>query len=65
VGKTLVLATDTGIDGGFHIRIHSTVEQPAGDFDLVVLDAEEAKLIVQAADEVIAGTLNAQFPLRI
>ena len=29
------------------------------------LPSAKARLIVQAADEVIAGTLNAQFPLRI
>jgi fumarate hydratase class II len=33
--------------------------------DLGKLPAEKAKLIVQAADEVIAGKLNAHFPLRI
>ena len=33
--------------------------------DLGKLPAEKAKLIVQAADEVIAGKLNDQFPLRI
>jgi fumarate hydratase class II len=33
--------------------------------DLGKLSAEEAKLIVQAADEVISGKLNDQFPLRI
>src|SRR5277367_5520177 len=33
--------------------------------DLGKLSAEKAKLIVQAADEVIAGTLDAHFPLRI
>jgi fumarate hydratase, class II len=33
--------------------------------DLEKLSAEKAKLIVQAADEVIAGKLNDQFPLRI
>src|SRR5512146_1008115 len=33
--------------------------------DLGKLPAEKAKLIVQAADEVIAGKLNEQFPLRI
>ena len=33
--------------------------------DLGKLSAEKAKLIVQAADEVIAGKLNEQFPLRI
>jgi fumarate hydratase, class II len=33
--------------------------------DLGKLPAEAAKLIVQAADEVIAGKLNDQFPLRI
>jgi fumarate hydratase class II len=33
--------------------------------DLGKLSAEKAKLIVQAADEVIAGKLNDQFPLRI
>jgi fumarate hydratase, class II len=33
--------------------------------DLGKLPADKAKLIAQAADEVIAGTLNAQFPLRI
>src|ERR1700678_242020 len=33
--------------------------------DLDKLPAEKAKLIVQAADEVIAGKLNDQFPLRI
>ena len=33
--------------------------------DLGKLPADKAKLIVQAADEVIAGTLNEQFPLRI
>src|SRR5215468_10685246 len=33
--------------------------------DLGKLDAEKTKLIVQAADEVISGKLDAQFPLRI
>ena len=33
--------------------------------DLGKLSAEKAKLIAQAADEVIAGKLNDQFPLRI
>jgi fumarate hydratase, class II len=33
--------------------------------DLGKLPAGKARLIAQAADEVIAGTLNAQFPLRI
>src|SRR5439155_6822303 len=33
--------------------------------DLGKLPADRAKLIVQAADEVIAGKLNDQFPLRI
>ncbi|MGA8300071.1 MAG: lyase family protein, partial [Terriglobales bacterium] len=33
--------------------------------DLGKLPADKAKLIVHAADEVIAGKLNAQFPLRI
>ncbi|MFZ3279185.1 MAG: lyase family protein, partial [Candidatus Sulfotelmatobacter sp.] len=33
--------------------------------DLGKLPAEKAKLIVQAADEVIAGKLSDQFPLRI
>src|SRR5206468_1846421 len=33
--------------------------------DLGKLPAEKAKLIVQAADEVIAGKLNSQFPLRV
>src|SRR5712672_1152756 len=33
--------------------------------DLGKLPAEKAKLIVQACDEVIAGKLNAHFPLRI
>src|SRR6266852_7536541 len=33
--------------------------------DLRTLPAEKAKLIVQAADEVIAGKLNEHFPLRI
>jgi fumarate hydratase, class II len=33
--------------------------------DLGKLPAEKASLIVQAADEVIAGKLNGQFPLRI
>jgi fumarate hydratase, class II len=33
--------------------------------DLGKLSAEKAKLITQAADEVIAGKLNDQFPLRI
>ena len=33
--------------------------------DLGKLSAEKTKLIVQAADEVIAGKLNDQFPLRI
>jgi len=33
--------------------------------DLGKLPAEKAKLIVQAADEVIVGKLNAHFPLRI
>ena len=32
--------------------------------DLGKLPADKAKLIVQAADEVIAGKLNDQFPLR-
>ena len=33
--------------------------------DLGKLPADKAKLIAQAADEVIAGKLNDQFPLRI
>ncbi len=33
--------------------------------DLGKLPADKAKLIVQAADEVIAGKLNEQFPLRV
>src|SRR5206468_7625381 len=33
--------------------------------DLGKLSADKAKLIVQAADEVISGKLNDQFPLRI
>ena len=33
--------------------------------DLGKLPAEKAKLIVEAADEVISGKLNDQFPLRI
>src|SRR5262250_2687434 len=33
--------------------------------DLGKLPADKAKLIVQAADEVIAGKLNDQFPLRV
>src|SRR3954466_1248580 len=33
--------------------------------DLGKLSADKAKLIVQAADEVVAGKLNDQFPLRI
>src|SRR5258707_3316481 len=33
--------------------------------DLGKLSADKAKLIAQAADEVIAGKLNDQFPLRI
>src|SRR5450631_4861027 len=33
--------------------------------DLGKLSADKAKLIVQAADEVIAGKLHDQFPLRI
>lgn len=33
--------------------------------DLGKMSAEKSKLIVQAADEVIAGKLNTQFPLRI
>src|SRR2546430_10102353 len=33
--------------------------------DLSKLPADKAKLIVQAADEVIAGKLNDQFPLRV
>src|ERR1700726_4140831 len=35
------------------------------NLDLGKLSAEKAKLIVQAADEVIEGKLNDQFPLRI
>src|SRR5215831_10662371 len=35
------------------------------NLDLGKLSAEKAKLIVQAADEAIAGKLNDQFPLRI
>src|SRR6266480_2984194 len=33
--------------------------------DLGKLPAEKAKLIVQAADEVISGELSEQFPLRV
>ncbi|MBV9500104.1 MAG: class II fumarate hydratase, partial [Acidobacteriaceae bacterium] len=33
--------------------------------DLGKLDAEKTKLIVQAADDVISGKLNDEFPLRI
>src|SRR5260370_32544061 len=36
-----------------------------GNQDLGRLPADKAKLIAQAADEVIAGKLNGHFPLRI
>src|SRR5215467_5648527 len=35
------------------------------NLDLGKLTAEKAKLIAQAADEVISGKLDAQFPLKI
>ncbi len=49
------------------IRAFATLKKAAAlvNQDLGKLPAEKAKLIVQAADEVIAGKLSDQFPLRI
>ncbi|HEX9118819.1 MAG TPA: lyase family protein, partial [Anaerolineae bacterium] len=49
------------------IRAFATLKKAAAlvNQDLGKLPADKAKLIVQAADEVIAGKLNDQFPLRI
>lgn len=49
------------------IRAFGTLKKAAAlvNQDLGKLPADKAKLIVQAADEVIAGKLNDQFPLRI
>ncbi len=49
------------------IRAFGTLKKAAAlvNAELGKLSAENARLIVQAADEVIAGRLEAQFPLRI
>jgi fumarate hydratase class II len=49
------------------IRAFGTLKKAAAlvNQDLGKLSADKAQLIVQAADEVIAGKLNDQFPLRI
>jgi len=49
------------------IRAFATLKKAAAlvNQDLGKLPTDKAKLIVQAADEVIAGKLNDQFPLRI
>src|SRR5260370_41763706 len=49
------------------IRAFGTLKKAAAlvNQDLRKLPAEKAKLIVQAADEVIAGKLNEHFPLRV
>src|SRR4051812_22081678 len=49
------------------IRAFATLKKACAlvNQELGKLPAEKAKLIVQAADEVISGKLNAQFPLRI
>src|SRR6202161_1269578 len=51
------------------VLIHAlgTLKKPAAlvNQDLGKLPADKAKLIVQAADEVIAGKLDDQFPLRV
>ena len=49
------------------IRAFATLKKAAAlvNQDLGKLSADKAKLIVQAADEVISGKLNDQFPLRI
>ncbi|HYH00801.1 MAG TPA: class II fumarate hydratase [Terriglobales bacterium] len=49
------------------IRAFATLKKAAAlvNQELGKLPAEKAKLVVQAADEVIAGKLNDQFPLRI
>jgi fumarate hydratase class II len=49
------------------IRAFGTLKKAAAlvNNDLKKLDDEKTRLIVQAADEVIAGKLNDQFPLRI
>src|SRR6195952_6167175 len=49
------------------IRAFGTLKKAAAlvNQDLGKLDAEKTKLIVAAAEEVISGTLNEHFPLRI
>jgi fumarate hydratase, class II len=49
------------------IRAFGTLKKAAAlvNQDLGKLPADKAKLIVQAADEVISGKLNDQFPLRV
>src|ERR1700750_802437 len=49
------------------IKAFATLKKAAAlvNQDLGKLPADKAKLIVQAADEVISGKLNDQFPLRI
>src|SRR5512135_1946214 len=49
------------------IKAFATLKKAAAlvNQDLGKLPADKARLIVQAADEVIAGKLNEQFPLRI
>jgi fumarate hydratase class II len=49
------------------IKAFATLKKAAAlvNQDLGKLPADKAKLIVQAADEVISGKLNEQFPLRI
>jgi fumarate hydratase, class II len=49
------------------IRAFGVLKKAAAlvNHDLGKLDEEKTRLIVQAADEVISGQLNDQFPLRI
>lgn len=49
------------------IRAFGTLKKAAAlvNYDLGKLDDEKTRLITQAADEVISGKLNAEFPLRI
>src|SRR5437660_8550701 len=49
------------------IRAFGILKKAAAEVnrDLGKLPADKAKLIIQAADEVIAGQLDAHFPLRI
>jgi fumarate hydratase class II len=49
------------------IRAFGVLKKAAAqtNLELGVLDERRARLIMQAADEIIAGTLDAQFPLRV